>query len=226
MPNKISKFEKIYQQAIIHKGETELKALLPTGIKTPKQLAKITDDRYLAEMTKSIFKAGFVWRVIDNKWPNFERAFYQFDIDTCCHLSPEKIDQLCADATIVRNRQKILTVPNNAAMIAETARLHDSFASYIANWPDEDYIGLLDHLKKHGDRMGGNSCQYFLRFMGKDGFLMTNDVNRALINAGVIDKPATSKGARKAVQEAFNLWKEETGLSFASMSRILALSIG
>ena len=223
----MTRFKKIHDQAIKHCGGVKaLEERLPDGIKTPRQLAAVKDDRYLAEITKSIFKAGFVWRVIDNKWPNFENAFWQFDVQTCLHMSPEDEDRLCSDEGIVRNRQKILTVPRNAAMVAAVSAEYGSFGKFLGDWPDEDYVGLLDYLKKHGDRMGGNSCQYFLRFVGKDGFLLTRDVNRALINAGVIDKPATSKSARQSVQQAFNLWREETGMNLAALSRVLALSIG
>ena len=227
MTKKISRFEDIVDRVCDQRGgKAALKKLLPDSIKTQKKLKSIGDDRYLSEITKSIFKAGFVWRVIDNKWPAFEQAFYNFDVETCVFLSPKYIDQLCEDQSIVRNRQKILTVPKNALMIQDIVKEHDSFGRFIANWPDTDYIGLLDYFKKHGERMGGNSCQYFLRFVGKDGFLLTNDVNRALINANVIDKPATSKAARQAVQQAFNQWREEAGYNLAEISRILALSIG
>lgn len=220
-------WQKIVQQAEDHSGGAmALKARLPGSLKSKSGLIQTPDHRYLSGITKSIFKAGFVWRVIDNKWENFEAAFWQFDIETCRHMSPEDEDRLCADEGIVRNRQKILTVPKNACMIADIAREHGSFGKFIAEWPDESYIDLLDYFKTHGERMGGNSCQYFLRFVGKDGFLLTQDVNRALINAGVIEKPATSKAARKQVQEAFNFWREESGSSFANISRILAISIG
>ncbi|RZI39090.1 DNA-3-methyladenine glycosylase I, partial [Herbaspirillum sp. HC18] len=33
-----------------------------------KRLAKLGDDRILAEMTKRVFSAGFAWSVIDSKW--------------------------------------------------------------------------------------------------------------------------------------------------------------
>ena len=227
MANKISKFKKIYEQAAERKGGPKaLKKLLPANIKTPQELATVTDDRYLSEITKSIFKAGFVWKVIDNKWPAFEQAFWNFDVQTCLHMSPEDEDRLCNDERIVRNRQKILTVPRNAGMVAEIADQHGSFGKFLGEWPSEDYIGLLDYFKKHGDRMGGNSCQYFLRFVGKDGFLLTKDVVRALINAGVVDKAPTAKAARKAVQDAFNQWRDESDLNLAEMSRVLAISIG
>lgn len=227
MVKKISRFKKIFEQAADRKGgQRALKKLLPDSIKTPTQLSAVPDDRYLAEITKSIFKAGFVWKVIDNKWPAFEQAFWNFDIQTCLHMSPEDEDRLCTDERIVRNRQKILTVPRNAGMIAEINRQHGSFGRFLGAWPSEDYVGLLEYFKKHGERMGGNSCQYFLRFVGKDGFLLTPDVIRALINAGVIDKPPTAKAARQAVQNAFNQWQQESGFNLAQMSRILAISIG
>jgi 3-methyladenine DNA glycosylase Tag len=227
MVKKISRFKKIFEQAADRKGgQRALKKLLPDSIKTPTQLSAVPDDRYLAEITKSIFKAGFVWKVIDNKWPAFEQAFWNFDIQTCLHMSPEDEDRLCTDEGIVRNRQKILTVPRNAGMIAEINKQHGSFGRFLGAWPSEDYVGLLEYFKKHGERMGGNSCQYFLRFVGKDGFLLTPDVIRALINAGVIDKPPTAKAARQAVQDAFNQWQQESGFNLAQMSRILAISIG
>lgn len=227
MAKKISRFKTIFERAADRKGgQLALKTSLPTNIKTSKQLAKVPDDRYLAEITKSIFKAGFVWKVIDNKWPAFEQAFWGFDIQTCLHMSPEDEDKLCTDERIVRNRQKILTVPRNAGMIAEITKQHGSFGRFLGAWPSEDFVGLLDYFKKNGERMGGNSCQYFLRFVGKDGFLLTPDVIRALINAGVIDKAPTAKAAKRAVQDAFNQWREETGLNLAQISRVLALSIG
>ncbi|MFT7587635.1 MAG: 3-methyladenine DNA glycosylase Tag, partial [Cellvibrionaceae bacterium] len=70
----MSSFQPIYDRAAARKGgEPELKKLLSGHPKTSDQLAVIPDDRYLAEMTRRVFCAGFVWNVIDNKWPNFER---------------------------------------------------------------------------------------------------------------------------------------------------------
>ena len=41
-------------------------------------LAGTTDDRILACMAQRIFCAGFVWRVIEQKWPGFEAGFLGF----------------------------------------------------------------------------------------------------------------------------------------------------
>src|SRR5690349_11057868 len=58
-------------------GPKALQKLLPPK-PDPKALAKLGDDRILAEMTKRVFSAGFAWSVIENKWPGFEKAFLGF----------------------------------------------------------------------------------------------------------------------------------------------------
>lgn len=219
-------FNDIYQRAVARKGgEDSLRTLLPKDIKSAQELAETPDHRYLAEMTKAIFKAGFVWKVIDNKWSGFEEAFWGFDIGRCSFMSPEDEDALCNDPRIIRNRQKILTVPQNAVMINEVARQHGSFARFIADWPGTDFIGLLDYLGSQGARLGGMTCQYFLRFIGKDGFVLSRDGVYALIHAGVIEKSPNSKTARVKIQQAYNRWQEESGFSLTEISRILAMSI-
>jgi len=223
---KMTSFETIYQRAAARKGGDEaLRKLLTTGIKNPWELAAIPDDRWLAGMTEAIFKAGFVWKVVENKWPGFEEAFWGFDVDRCAFMSPEDEDALCSDMRIIRNRQKILTVPQNAVMISEIRKEHGGFGTLVAEWPDGDFVGLLGYLGKHGARLGGMTAQYFLRFMGKDGFVLSRDGVYALIDAGVVSKPPTGKGDLQKVQKAYNQWRQESGFKLANISRILALSI-
>ncbi len=72
-------FESLYQQATRRKGgEAALEALLPAPLST-KELANIPGDRWLAMMSKCIFNAGFNWKVVDKKWPNFETVFAGFN---------------------------------------------------------------------------------------------------------------------------------------------------
>lgn len=218
-------FDEIYERAAIRKGGSDaLEALLPAPVGDEALLA-VTDDKVLSAMTKAIFKAGFVWRVVDNMWPRFEDAFWGFDIWRCAYMSPEEREDLYVDERIIRNAQKIDTVPLNALMIIELREAHGSFAQFVANWPEDDFIGLLAYLKQHGSRLGGMTAQYFLRTIGKDGFILSRDVVAALIGAGVIDKAPTSKAAMKKVQAAFNQWHQDTGYSYAKLSRTLAFSI-
>lgn len=222
----MKKFDVYYQRAVERKGgENALKALLSDNLKTKDELIAVHDDRYLAEMTKSVFKAGFVWRVIDSKWQGFEEAFWQFNVDRCAWMSPDDIDALVSDTRIIRNHQKIITVLTNAAMILEIRESHSSFGQFIAAWPDSDFVGLLAYLNKHGSRLGPRTCQYFLRFVGRDGFILGTDGVAAMIDAGIIDKYPNSKRDMQAVQNAYNEWQQQSGLSLARISKVLAFSV-
>ena len=206
-------------------GPDGLKKLLPE-VKSPQALRKIPDDRWLAEMTKRVFRAGFNWKVIENKWPGFEDAFLGFDPGRLSVLSDDDIDALLKDTRIVRNGQKIATVRHNAGLVRDLALEHGSAAGFFADWPDADFIGLLALLKKRGSRLGGSTGAYFLRFMGKDSFFLGPDVIRALIGAGVVDRNPTSKSDKARVQDAFNRWRGESGWPLAHISKTLACSVG
>ena len=207
-------------------GEAKLVALLPK-VKSAKALAQITDDRVLADMTKRIFSAGFAWSVIESKWPGFEDAFLGF-VPTKLTFQPDDFwDGLLADTRIVRNGAKIASVRENAAFVQAIAGEHGSFGKFLAKWPSSDEIGLLDLLSKRGSRLGGNTGQMFLRFVGWDGFVTSQDVVACLRDAGLdIAEEVKSKGDLAKVQAQFNAWAEETGLPYAHLSRICALSVG
>ncbi len=223
----MTRFQPIYERAVKRKGgEKALRQLLPKSL-SARKLAAIGDDRYLAEMTKCIFRAGFVWKIIENKWPDFEEAFYGFNPAGMAALSDEAIETLAQNKSIVRNYKKIVSVRDNAWFINDIAAEHGSFGQFIADWPSDNIVGLWEVLKKRGSRLGGNSGQYFLRFMGKDSFILSQDVIACLANHKIIDNhKATAKRDRLAIQQAFNQWHEETGLSLAELSRIAACSIG
>ena len=201
-----------------------LEDILPVS-KTVEELRGIADDRWLSQMTKRIFQAGFVWSVVENKWDGFEAAFEGFEPRRLTMYADEDLDRLMADTGIIRNGAKIRSALDNARFLVDLAEQHGSAAALFAQWPDAEYIGLLDLMKHRGSRLGGNTGQYLLRFMGKPAFIFSNDVVAALIRESVVDKAPTSKGARKAVQVAFNQWNEETGRDLSQLSRILAASV-
>ena len=223
----MKKFVQIRAQAEKRKGGSEqLARLLPTPVPL-KTLAKISDDRYLAQLTRCVFNAGFHWRVISTKWPNFEKAFHQFDLGKLLTKSPDEWEEYVQDARIVRNWQKIQTVFHNASMIDAIAEEYGSFGTFFAEWPVEDQVGLMAYLKKEGSRLGGQTSQYFIRFIGKDGFVTSGDVVTALIANGIDinDKP-TSQRDQKKIQQAFNEWHQQSGLPMTHISRILSFTVG
>jgi 3-methyladenine DNA glycosylase Tag len=207
-------------------GAAALEKLLPPK-PSMKALAKIADDRILAEMTQRVFSAGFAWSVIENKWPDFEKAFLGFKSAKLVFQPDDFWDALLSDARIVRNGAKIASVRENAAFVQEIATEHGSFGQFLAKWPSSDQLGLLNLLSKRGSRLGGNTGQMFLRFVGWDGFVMSQDVVACLRDAGLdISEEVKSKGDLAKVQAQFNAWAEETGLPYLHLSRICAMSIG
>ena len=190
-------------------------------------LTSVPDDRLLATMTRCVFNAGFNWKVIEAKWPGFEAAFEGFDPGKLTFFGDEMLDRLVSDERIVRNGQKIRAALENAALVSEISREHGSFGKFLAGWPADDQLGLMEFLNKKGSRLGGATGQYFLRFAGWDAWITSAHVCAALHREGVLDKPeAKGKGSLKAVQAAINSWHAESGLPRAQISRLLALSIG
>jgi 3-methyladenine DNA glycosylase Tag len=220
-------FKTIQSRAEKRKGGKEaLAALLPPAPNL-KALVKLTDDRALAEMSRRVFSAGFAWSVIEAKWPGFEAAFLGFQPTQLLFQPDDFWDNLVRDERIVRNGPKIMSVRDNAAFVQEIAGEHGSFGKFLARWPSSDEVGLLDLLHKRGARLGGNTGQMLLRFLGWDGFVTSKDVAACLRGAGLdVAEEIKSKGDLAKVQAQFNAWAKETGLPYAHLSRICALSIG
>jgi 3-methyladenine DNA glycosylase Tag len=127
----------------------------------------------------------------------------------------------------VRNGAKILSVRANARFVLDVAKERGSFGAFLAAWPSSDQVGLLEVLAKRGDRLGGNTGQMLLRFLGFDGFVTSKDVVACLIEAGLdVGEEVKSKRDLVRVQAQFNAWAKETGLSYTHLSRICALSVG
>ncbi|ADZ71793.1 DNA-3-methyladenine glycosylase I [Polymorphum gilvum] len=219
-------FHDIRAMAAANKGgEAALSALLgETQPRTEAELAAIGDDRWLAMFTRCIFQAGFNWKVIDAKWPGFEEAFEGFDPARIAHWPDERLDALASDARVVRNAAKIHSVRDNALFLRDLARNGGSASAVLAAWPASDQIGLMDLLKTRGSRLGGNTGQYALRFMGKESFILSASVLAALRREGIVDGTSLSKKSLAAIQGAFNQWKAESGASLTEISRILAFS--
>jgi len=220
-------FETIRARAEQRKGGAKALARLLPPNTNPDALIKLGDDRVLAEMTKRVFSAGFAWSVIEAKWEGFEEAFLGFDPGRLSVKPDEFWDGLMKDTRIVRNGAKIMSVRSNASFVREIASEHGSFGRLLAEWPPSDEIGLLELLSKRGSRLGGNTGQMLLRFLGWDGFVTSKDVVACLRDAGLgVGEEIKSKRDLTKVQAQFNAWAAETGLPYVHLSRICAMSIG
>lgn len=230
-------FKSLYQRAADRKGgKLALELLLGKRILGKKLLddnaaeqsiAQLTDDRVLAAFTKQIFKSGFVWRVVENKWPDFEEHFFNFSIEKMLMMPEEMLERKAADPKIIRNYNKVKTIKANAQMIFDvTLDKKISFSQFIHDWPSEDIIGLWSYLKKHGQRLGGNTGPYALRLLGKDTFILSSDVEAYLRAQQIIDGGLQSKKSLTAIQAYFNKLQSESGYSLTQLSRLIAFASG
>ena len=106
---------------------------MPLAYEIPPRQTPSSDSEYLEQMTKTIFQAGFSWRVIRNKWDNFLKAFDGFDIDT------------------VENAQTLQTI----------IQQHGSFKVYLETVP-ENYYEREKILTKQFRNLGRTSAFVFL----------------------------------------------------------------
>lgn len=222
----IESFQQLYQRACERKGGPEKLELLLSKPLCNEHLADVGDDRFLAEFTMKVFQSGFVWRVVRDKWPNFERLFFQFEIDKVLLMPDEMYEKKAQDPAIIRNFKKVKTIRDNALMIDSVRREHGSFAKFVAQWPESDIIGLWAYLKKHGARLGGNTGPYGLRAVGKDTFLLSNDAVSYFSQRDVISGGTTSKRSLTALQNSFNQLQQQSGRSLQELSQIIAFSVG
>ncbi|KKO50269.1 3-methyladenine DNA glycosylase [Arsukibacterium sp. MJ3] len=226
MAGTVEHFSAIYQRACERKGGVAAVAALTSKPLVPAKLTQLPDSLFLAELTKKVFQSGFVWRVVRQKWPNFCELFFDFDLEKVLLLSDEMLEKKAADPRIIRNVNKVFTIRANALMIYDVQQNHASFASFIANWPSDNIIGLWAYLKQHGARLGGNTGPYALRAMGKDTFLLTGDIEGYLRAYAVFDGGINSKRSQQQIQQQFTSWQQQSGLSLQEISQIVALSCG
>jgi 3-methyladenine DNA glycosylase Tag len=219
-------FAVIFHRAAERKGgKAALQALLSKP-RTAAQLSQLTDAECLSEFSKKIFQSGFVWSVVEKKWPGFEELFFGFEPEKMLLMSDEMLAAKATDPRIIRNATKVFAIRDNALMIQQVADQYGSFGAFLAQWPGEDIIGLWGYLKKHGSRLGGNTGAYALRMLGKDTFIISQDLEAYLRNFGVVEGGLTSQKNQKAIQQQFNLWQQESGLSLQEISKVVVFSFG
>jgi DNA-3-methyladenine glycosylase I len=134
----------------------------------PPQVKPDGDDGYLEQMTKAIFQAGFNWRVIRDKWPNFQSAFDGFDVATVAGYGDPDVERLVSDEGIVRNRRKIEATIQNARVMWELSGEHGSFHAYLRSLDDLDYAGRRQELGDRFRNLGPTGVFVFLWCVDED----------------------------------------------------------
>ena len=206
-------------------GADALAARMPE-LKTENEIRRTPAAEFFSNMSLRIFSTGLNQAMVRGKWPAFEEAFHGFEPAKVAFMSEDDIADLMDNTAIIRHLGKIRATHHNALALVEVEKEFGSAGAYIADWPTNDLVGLYTDIKKRFKQLGGNSGPYFVRMMGKDGFILTNDVVAALNKLGVASGKLTAKKDQAAVQAAFNAWHKESGAPYADISRTLAIWTG
>jgi 3-methyladenine DNA glycosylase Tag len=127
-----------------------------------------SDDGYFEQMTKAIFQAGFSWKVVDRKWPAFQKAFQNFSIEKVASLTPSDVDVLVQDEAIVRNRRKIEATVWNARKILALRAEHGSMQGFLRSLDGRPYRDVNRALRAAFEHLGRTGAFVFLWSVGED----------------------------------------------------------
>jgi DNA-3-methyladenine glycosylase I len=146
----------------------------------------VSDEvRLFEKLSLEGFQAGLSWLTILRKREAFRAAFRSFDYRQIANFGKKDVERLLADAEIVRNRNKIEAVINNARRALELVEADGSLARYIWSFEPAARRGKLTRarlaklaatpqsealakdLKRRGWRFVGPTTVYaFMQAMG------------------------------------------------------------
>jgi DNA-3-methyladenine glycosylase I len=92
----------------------------------------VYDDATIFEfLILETFQAGLSWYTVLMKRQNFKKAFDDFDVNKVANYSEAKIEELCTDAGIIRNKLKIKAAVTNAQAFLKIKEEYGTFSKYI-----------------------------------------------------------------------------------------------
>ena len=139
-----------------------------------------TDDDYLFEILVLVnFQTGLSWEIMLRKREDFREAFDGFDVEKIADYDEKRIEELLENENIIRNRNKIKAVINNAQVFINIQEEYGSFYDYIKTFTNGEIFherGLTESelsrtmvkdLKKKGMKYLGPITMYsYLQTIG------------------------------------------------------------
>ena len=138
------------------------------------------DDDYLFEILVLVnFQTGLSWEIMLKKREDFRIAFDGFDVEKIAGYDEKRIEELLKNENIIRNKNKIKAVINNAKVFIKIQEDYGSFYDYIKTFTKGQIFherGLTESelsrtmvkdLKKRGMKYLGPITMYsFLQTIG------------------------------------------------------------
>ena len=138
------------------------------------------DDDYLFEILVLVnFQTGLSWEIMLKKREDFRIAFDGFDVEKIACYDEKRIEELLENENIIRNKNKIKAVINNAKVFIKIQEEYGSFYDYIKTFTNGEIFherGLTESelsrtmvkdLKKRGMKYLGPITMYsYLQTVG------------------------------------------------------------
>ena len=126
------------------------------------------DDTLFEVMSLQVFQAGLSWRMILARRDAFRNGFQNWRIDKVADMSPDDVDRLLQDPSIIRNRKKIEACIANARTIQVIQREHGSFCHWFYQvLPGDELAVLQNALRKTFKFIGPEIARMWLMAGGR-----------------------------------------------------------
>jgi DNA-3-methyladenine glycosylase I len=123
---------------------------------------------YFEKLTQTVFQTGFSWKVVHDKWPNFQAAFDDFDIDRVASYDERDVERLLADEGLVRNGRKIQGTIDNARILQGLIARHGSVHDYLRSLDNLSWKERRKTLSKTFKYFGPTGAYFFLWSVGEE----------------------------------------------------------
>ncbi len=130
---------------------------------------RAADDNALFEvMSLQVFQAGLTWRMVLSRRDGFRAAFAGWEIDAVAAMGPSDVERLRENPGIIRNRQKIQAVINNAGIVQKIRKEHGGFRRWFYDvLLGTDYPSLQKELRSTFKFMGPEISRMWLMASGR-----------------------------------------------------------
>ena len=127
------------------------------------------DSAYFENMSRCVFQSGLNWATIAERWSAFNAAFEGFDIARVAGYGAPDIARLMGDASIIRNRNKILATIHNAREFERIIQENGIFLVWLDSLDkSNNYQGVIRRVTSRFKHVGPTSVPLWLYSVGED----------------------------------------------------------
>ena len=134
----------------------------------PPRISPSNDNEYFEMLSKSVFQAGFSFKVVEQKWKDIVESFDNFDYKKVMYWNEEKIHQVLQSPKIIRNSKKVRGIVDNARVFHEVIKEHGSFNKYLKTIKDKVYTERSKIISKQFKWLGKTGTYVFLFMVNEE----------------------------------------------------------